>query len=164
MFGLQPQDLNSTASLADTGIYIAHSCFGGRAKWGAVFGGYAQQDGNGCVNDVFIVFKVSVTYYQCHRHGTSLAAAVVCSPYGIATSATIIAVKVLSDAGAGAYSDVISGVNYASSAATVSGKPSIALMSLGGSVSAALDAAVNTVSFQSALLVSAQLLDQMYRP
>jgi cerevisin len=33
--------------VVDTGIYTAHSQFGGRARWGATFGGYANQDGNG---------------------------------------------------------------------------------------------------------------------
>lgn len=33
--------------LLSSGIYIAHSSFGGRAKWGATYGGYASQDGNG---------------------------------------------------------------------------------------------------------------------
>lgn len=31
----------------DTGIFVNHTSFGGRARWGAVFGGYKQQDGNG---------------------------------------------------------------------------------------------------------------------
>ncbi|CAE6521460.1 unnamed protein product [Rhizoctonia solani] len=31
----------------DTGIYTAHTQFGGRAKWGATFGGYPNADGNG---------------------------------------------------------------------------------------------------------------------
>lgn len=29
------------------GIYTAHSAFGGRASWGATYGGYASADGNG---------------------------------------------------------------------------------------------------------------------
>ena len=31
----------------DTGINTEHSCFGGRASWGAAFGGYDKVDGNG---------------------------------------------------------------------------------------------------------------------
>ncbi|ELU36849.1 peptidase inhibitor i9 domain-containing protein [Rhizoctonia solani AG-1 IA] len=53
----------------DTGIYTAHSSFGGRARWGATFGG----DGNG--------------------HGTHTAGTAVGTSYGVATSANIIAVK-----------------------------------------------------------------------
>ncbi|SJL04313.1 uncharacterized protein ARMOST_07676 [Armillaria ostoyae] len=33
--------------VVDTGIYTAHSTFGGRASWGATFGGYTNADGNG---------------------------------------------------------------------------------------------------------------------
>ncbi|KAH7327598.1 peptidase S8/S53 domain-containing protein [Rhizoctonia solani] len=82
----------------DTGIYTAHSSFGGRARWGATFGGYANQDGNG--------------------HGTHTAGTAVGASYGVATSANIIAVKVLSDSGSGTNSDVIAGINYAATQAS----------------------------------------------
>ncbi|KAG9120599.1 subtilisin-like serine protease [Ceratobasidium sp. 392] len=108
----------------DTGIYTAHSDFGGRAKWGATYGGYANQDGNG--------------------HGTHTAATAIGTKYGQAPQASAIAVKVLSDSGSGSNSDVISGVNYAYNAFKSSGRPSVATMSLGGSAYTALDTAVNT--------------------
>ncbi|KAG9122532.1 subtilisin-like serine protease [Ceratobasidium sp. 392] len=57
----------------DTGIYTAHNCFGGRARWGATFGGYTNADG--------------------HGHGTHTAGTAVGYNYGLATSANIIAVK-----------------------------------------------------------------------
>ncbi|KAG8741726.1 subtilisin-like serine protease [Ceratobasidium sp. 414] len=107
----------------DTGIYTAHECFGGRARWGATFGGYADADGNG--------------------HGTHTAGTAVGAIYGQATEANVIAVKVLSDGGSGTYSDVISGVNYAYQSFKASGRPSIATMSLGGGANNALDSAVN---------------------
>ncbi|GAB1525271.1 hypothetical protein RhiTH_008429 [Rhizoctonia solani] len=69
----------------DTGIYIEHSCFGGRASWGKTFGGYQDQDGNG--------------------HGTHTAATAVCDRYGVATGANVTAVKVLADDGSGSTSD-----------------------------------------------------------
>ncbi|KAG8714320.1 subtilisin-like serine protease [Ceratobasidium sp. 394] len=108
----------------DTGIYTAHTQFGGRAKWGATYGGYASQDGNG--------------------HGSHTAGTAVGSTYGQAPSANIIAVKVLSDSGSGSNSDVISGVNYAYNQYRATGRPSIATMSLGGGANSALDSAVNT--------------------
>ncbi|KAG8714143.1 subtilisin-like serine protease [Ceratobasidium sp. 395] len=108
----------------DTGIYTAHSCFGGRARWGATFGGYANQDGNG--------------------HGTHTAGTAVGTTYGVATSANIIAVKVLSDSGSGSNSDVISGINWAYNAYRSSGRPSVATMSLGGGANTAVDSAVST--------------------
>ncbi|KAG8709059.1 subtilisin-like serine protease [Ceratobasidium sp. 395] len=106
----------------DTGIYTAHNCFGGRARWGATYGGYANADGNG--------------------HGTHTAGTAVGATYGQATSANIIAVKVLSDQGSGAYSDIISGVNYAYNSFKSSGRPSVATMSLGGPADSGLDSAV----------------------
>ncbi|KAG8786725.1 subtilisin-like serine protease [Ceratobasidium sp. 428] len=107
----------------DTGIYTAHNCFGGRARWGATYGGYANADGNG--------------------HGTHTAGTAVGNTYGQATSANIIAVKVLSDAGSGSYSDIISGVNYAYNSYRSSGRPSISTMSLGGPADSSLDSAIN---------------------
>jgi cerevisin len=71
---------------ADTGIYTAHSQFGGRARWGITYGGYANADGNG--------------------HGTHVSGTVGGSQFGVAKSVSLIAVKVLSDAGSGAYSDM----------------------------------------------------------
>ncbi|KAG8713439.1 subtilisin-like serine protease [Ceratobasidium sp. 394] len=106
----------------DTGIYTAHECFGGRARWGATFGGYADADGNG--------------------HGTHTAGTAVGNGYGQANRTRIIAVKVLSDGGSGSYSGIIAGVNYAYESFKASARPSIATMSLGGSGSIALDSAV----------------------
>ncbi|CAE6469115.1 unnamed protein product, partial [Rhizoctonia solani] len=57
----------------DSGIYTAHSCLGGRARWGSTFGGYANWDG--------------------HGHGTHTAGTAVGTTYGVATQANIIAVK-----------------------------------------------------------------------
>ncbi|KEP51107.1 serine protease [Rhizoctonia solani 123E] len=108
----------------DTGIYTAHSAFGGRASWGATYGGYASADGNG--------------------HGTHTAGTAVGTTYGIATQATIVAVKVCSDSGSCATSDIVSGVNYAYTQFKSNGKPSVATMSLGGSASTAIDSAVST--------------------
>ncbi|KAG8728650.1 subtilisin-like serine protease [Ceratobasidium sp. 428] len=106
----------------DTGIYTAHSTFGGRASWGATFGGYANADGNG--------------------HGTHTAGTAVGATYGVATSAKIVAIKVLSDAGSGAYSDIIAGVNWVVS--NKGSSPAVATMSLGGSANSALDSAISS--------------------
>lgn len=107
----------------DTGIYIAHNDFGGRATWGATFGDYEDIDDNG--------------------HGTHTASTAVGAQYGIAKAAAIIAVKVLDSAGNGAYSDIIAGIEWVMNAAIASGKPSVANMSLGGPSSDAIDQAVN---------------------
>ncbi|KAG8708404.1 subtilisin-like serine protease, partial [Ceratobasidium sp. 423] len=63
--------------------------------------------------------------------------------YGVATSANIIAVKVLGDSGFGTNSDIIAGINWVASQARSSRRPSVANMSLGGDASAAVDSAVN---------------------
>ncbi|KAG5636157.1 hypothetical protein DXG03_005097, partial [Asterophora parasitica] len=68
--------------VVDTGVYTGHSTFGGRARWGATFGGYPDADGNG--------------------HGTHVAGTVGGSQYGVAKAVSIIAVKVLGDDGSGA--------------------------------------------------------------
>jgi subtilisin family serine protease len=107
---------------ADTGIYIEHNDFGGRASWGATFGGYGDVDDNG--------------------HGTHTASTAVGAQYGIAKAATVVAVKVLGANGNGAYSDIIAGIEWVMNAASKSGKPSIANMSLGGSASESMDQAV----------------------
>ncbi|MFA5329824.1 MAG: S8 family serine peptidase [Prolixibacteraceae bacterium] len=58
---------------------------------------------------------------------------------GVAAGATVVPVKVLDRKGSGAYSIVISGVNYV---ATVAASGDVANMSLGGPVSDALDLAI----------------------
>ncbi|KAF8596876.1 putative subtilisin-like serine protease [Ceratobasidium sp. AG-I] len=104
----------------DTGILTTHNTFGGRATWGATYGGYASKDGNG--------------------HGTHTAGTAVGTTYGVATSAKIVAVKVCSDSGSCASSDIIAGVNYAVSKAS---GPTVATMSLGGGADSAIDSAVS---------------------
>ncbi|KDQ13718.1 hypothetical protein BOTBODRAFT_45130 [Botryobasidium botryosum FD-172 SS1] len=112
----------------DTGVYTAHNSFGGRARWGATFGGYANADGNG--------------------HGTHTAATAAGVTYGVAPSANVIAVKVLSDGGSGAWSDIIAGFNWVVTSAKSSGRPSIATVSLGGGATQAVDDAVNAAIAQ----------------
>jgi cerevisin len=63
----------------------------------------------------------------------------------VAKGANVIAVKVLSDAGSGAYSDIISGLDYVASQARASGRPSIATLSLGGPANSALDYAISSL-------------------
>ncbi|KAG8785601.1 subtilisin-like serine protease [Ceratobasidium sp. 428] len=99
----------------DTGIYTDHKCFGGRASWGAVFGGYEQKDGNG---------------HGTHTAGTAVGSGLGIKP-AVAPMANIVAIKVLSDSGSGPTSDVISGVEWAVNDALNRSKPSIVTMSLG---------------------------------
>ncbi|KAA1471520.1 serine protease [Dentipellis sp. KUC8613] len=114
--------------VVDTGIFTTHSDFGGRAKWGATFGGYANADGNG--------------------HGTHVSGTAAGTRFGVAKAAHLIAVKVLSDQGSGQVSDIVSGLNYVATQAKSSGRPSIATLSLGGSPSTALDNGISSLVSQ----------------
>ncbi|KAF9459646.1 serine protease [Collybia nuda] len=111
--------------IVDTGVMTTHAQFGGRARWGATFGGYPDVDGNG--------------------HGTHCAGTAAGSQYGVAKAANIIAVKVLSDAGSGAVTDIVSGINFILNSARASGRPSVACIPLGGGASTALDNAVSSL-------------------
>ncbi|KAH0586743.1 hypothetical protein H2248_007954 [Termitomyces sp. 'cryptogamus'] len=111
----------------DTGVYINHVEFGGRARWGATFGGYVSMDKNG--------------------HGTHCAGTVAGSSVGVARAASIIAVKVLGDNGQGIVSDIISGLDWVYNQAKTSGRPSIVSMSLSSnSPSTPLDSAVTSLT------------------
>lgn len=111
------------AYIIDTGIRFSHSDFGGRAVTGydAVDGGSAD---------------------DCNGHGTHVAGTVGGSTYGVAKGVTLVGVRVLNCSGSGTNSGVIAGVNWVASDHQA-GAPAVANMSLGGSVSSALDTAVN---------------------
>jgi subtilisin family serine protease len=114
---------NVDVYVIDTGVYVDHEDFEGRAKFG--FNAVAREgdvDGNG--------------------HGTHVSSTIAGKLYGVAKKATIIGVKVLNAYGSGTLADVIKGIDWAASNAKKSGKKSVANMSLGGGKSAALDNAV----------------------
>jgi cerevisin len=118
----------------DTGTYIDHVDFEGRASWGkTVPKNDVDQDGNG--------------------HGTHCSGTVAGKRYGVAKKANVIAIKVLGSNGSGSISDVIDGVQFAASshqkkvkAMKKKGKKfkgSAANMSLGGGKAQALEQIVN---------------------
>lgn len=112
-----------TAYIIDTGIRISHPEFGGRASIGIDTVG-----GNGD---------------DCNGHGTHVAGIVGGATVGVAKSVRLISVRVLNCSGAGTVSGVIAGVDWVTAHARTTGAPAVANMSLGGTASAALDAAVN---------------------
>lgn len=120
-----------TAYVIDTGVYIDHLQFEGRAKWGKTIpSGDSDTDGNG--------------------HGTHCAGTIASKDYGVAKKAEVVGVKVLRSNGSGSMSDVVKGVEFAAKShqeAVKSKKKgfkgSTANMSLGGGKSPALDLAVN---------------------
>lgn len=110
------------AYVLDTGIRLTHNEFSGRvgAGFDAVTAG-----GNG--ND-------------CNGHGTAVAGVIGATTYGVAKGVTLHPVRVLDCNGSGTTANVIAGVDWVTSNHV---KPAVANMSIGGSVSAALDAAVS---------------------
>jgi len=112
------------AYIIDTGIYIEHNDFGGRASYGfSAFPNEGNPDGNG--------------------HGTHVASTVGGTVYGVAKKVTLIAVKVLSAGGSGSWEGVVQGIQWATNHHTSRGKAhSIANMSLGGGISTITDQAV----------------------
>ncbi len=127
------------AYIIDTGIYINHTDFEGRARWGKTMPqNDVDADGNG--------------------HGTHCAGTIASKTYGVAKKAEVVAVKVLGSGGSGTMADVTAGVLWAVNDAKEASlqiaanphsekakkhKGFVANMSLGGGVSPTLDRAVN---------------------
>ena len=113
--------------IIDTGIRTSHSQLGGRAResYDAVDGALPAAD--------------------CNGHGTHVAGTVGGSTYGVAKGVTLYGVRVLNCSGSGTNSGVIAGINYVTNQKVANPSiPMVANMSLGGGVSSALDAAVQT--------------------
>ncbi|CAE6445473.1 unnamed protein product [Rhizoctonia solani] len=93
----------------DTGIYTVHTQFGGRAKWGATFGGMEMD-----------MAQVMILLIR-----TALASVIVGSTFGVATRANITAIKAFGDDGSANLSDIIQGINWVITTAASTGRPSI---------------------------------------
>jgi subtilisin family serine protease len=110
------------AYIIDTGILLGHTEFTGR-----IGNGFDAVTSGGNAND-------------CNGHGTHVAGTVGGTVYGVAKSATLHPVRVLSCSGSGSTSGVIAGVDWVTANHV---KPAVANMSLGGGASSALDLAVS---------------------
>jgi subtilisin family serine protease len=118
-----------TAYILDTGIYLEHAEFEGRAVFGANFADDNDSDGNG--------------------HGTHCAGTVIGATVGLAKRATAVAVKVLDDAGQGSLISALNGIQFTledhQRRSEAEGKPakSVANLSFGGPRSRVLNDALD---------------------
>lgn len=112
------------AYVIDTGIYLEHSEFEGRAIWGI-----DVMSNNSCKCDS-------------HGHGTHVAGTIMSKAWGIAKGATAVAIRVLDAEGYGTDAGVIEGIEFAVSDGK--NKRAVANMSLGGDYSSSLNDAVTS--------------------
>ncbi|HEU4884959.1 MAG TPA: S8 family peptidase [Longimicrobium sp.] len=128
---------NNTAStvyayVIDTGIYTAHSQFGGRAAVS-----YDALGGNG---------------QDCNGHGTHVAGTIGSSTYGVAKAVRLRAVRVLNCSGSGATSGIIAALDWVR---VNHSNPAVANMSLGGGYSSTLNTAANNLANSGVFLAVA---------
>ncbi|KAG0142485.1 hypothetical protein CROQUDRAFT_50262 [Cronartium quercuum f. sp. fusiforme G11] len=120
----------------DTGARTSHVDFEGRVEFAAQFGGC------GCL---FIPVACNLFHamWDGNGHGTHCAGVITGRRWGVAKAARVRAVKVLSDEGGGATSDVIAGIQYIIEQYQATGyPPTVASLSLGGGRNTALDRVV----------------------
>src|SRR5262249_21703510 len=110
------------AYVIDTGIRFTHSEFGGRAVAG--------------IDEV----TAGGTAADQHGHGTHVAGTIGGTTFGVAKNVRLISVRVLDATGGGTIAGVTAGVDWVTGDHTT--RPAAANMSLGGGLSATLDAAV----------------------
>ncbi|KFY00242.1 hypothetical protein V490_01425 [Pseudogymnoascus sp. VKM F-3557] len=124
----------ATVYVVDTGIYIEHDEFEGRATWGKNFiEGSPDTDENG--------------------HGTHCAGTIGGATFGVASKASLVAVKVLDGDGSGSNSGVIAGIDFVGSDSNGKG---VLSMSLGGTFSEAVNSAVaSTIAAGVTVVVAA---------
>ncbi|MCE3003033.1 MAG: S8 family serine peptidase [Xanthomonadaceae bacterium] len=113
---------NVRAYVIDTGIHAAHADFGNRVQAGYT----AIADGRGSGD--------------CNGHGTHVAGTIGGATWGVAKQALLVPVRVLNCSGSGTTSGVLAGIDWVTANHV---KPAVANLSLGGSASTAIDAAVN---------------------
>jgi len=111
-----------TAYIVDTGVYIEHAEFNGRAVWGENF--------------------VDTQDIDCNGHGTHVAGTTGGTAYGVAKAVSIVGVKVLNCGGSGTTAGVVNGVAWVGTDHQAKKNKGVANMSLGGGYSLAMNQAV----------------------
>ncbi|KAI4861625.1 peptidase S8/S53 domain-containing protein [Hypoxylon rubiginosum] len=115
------------AYVIDTGIYVEHEDFEGRATFLSNQVDSDNTDGNG--------------------HGTHVAGTIGSKTYGVAKKTQLFAVKVLDASGSGTNSGVIAGMDFVAQDASGQNCPKgvVVNMSLGGSTSTAVNSAAASI-------------------
>lgn len=112
--------------IVDTGIWFAHSEFGGRAT---SFWDYVSNDADAG---------------DCDGHGTHVAGTVGGATVGVARNATLRSARVLNCGGSGSYTGIIKAIDDITARKNANpGIPMVGNMSLGGGLYPPLNAAVN---------------------
>jgi subtilisin family serine protease len=127
----------------DTGVRVSHTDFGGRAVPGA-----------DATSGSFQVCSSSSTTCAADRqgHGTHCAGTAAGRAYGVASSATVYAVKTLSDSGSGALSWQTAGIDWVAQQSS----PAVLSMSLGGGgVSSSFETSINRATSRGITVVVA---------
>ena len=123
--------------MLDSGIRTTHVEFEGRASWG--------------------YNAVNTNNADTSGHGTHVAGVIGAKTYGVAKKTNLIAVKVISEDGTAAASNVLSGLNWALNDIVTKDRRASAVinLSLGGPASSAMDNAITSLSNQGVLAVVA---------
>jgi subtilisin family serine protease len=122
--------------VVDTGVYLQHSDFEGRATFGFKSEtSWSEEDRNG--------------------HGTHVASTCAGRAYGVSRQSDIIAVKVLGDNGSGTMAGVIAGVDWVVGQYLGDRKLSVINMSLGGGYSPGLNQACDAAVANNVVVVVA---------
>jgi subtilisin family serine protease len=111
------------AYVIDTGIYTAHTQFGGRAN-----SVYDALGGNG---------------QDCNGHGTHVAGIIGATTYGVANQVRLHGLRVLNCTGSGTTSAIIAAIDWVRVNRI---DPAVANLSLGGGFSSAMNTAVNNLA------------------
>ena len=122
----------------DTGIYLNHAEFGGRARRGYSAGcptGREKQCNDGWLLGGEITEAQVRQGQVCDGHGTHTATTAVGSTFGIAKEASVISVQSLDCTGSATNSQVLMAFEWAVNDALSSGEPSVITLSLGGEYS-----------------------------
>jgi subtilisin family serine protease len=137
-YGYRSAGKGATIYIGDTGIY-PHEDLAGRIS----SSGYsAINDGNGTVD--------------CNGHGTHVASTAAGTQYGIAKSATLVPIRILSCSGTGATSGVIAGLDWILSPENPNPKSAAVLnLSIGGGKSAAVNSSITRLTNAGIIVVAA---------